>query len=216
MIESLESIYNRATAQLEQDFLDLSVTDILTKVERVIIRKARTIKRPSDDHYQVSSRVPAYYNPNNHTVYLNEIVLKRVSAAKAYNVCYHELVHAISNHHTWKHTSRSYFRSGVKIEVYYSNNYECKHRALNEGITQYLTNTNTEATEPAYQNEVVLVQKIAKTLGKRVLVEAVVLGKGNILQNLFDARYGQDSFEHFSSCLDKKDYQTANNIIDAS
>jgi hypothetical protein len=74
----------------------------------------------SNDHYRSkTSKVPAYYNPNTHTVHLNIEVLEKASDRLIENIYYHELLHATSHHaRLTLRNGTNVLKSGLKIQAW--------------------------------------------------------------------------------------------------
>jgi hypothetical protein len=213
MVNDLRHIFAEATSIVSTHFNTPELNQSLTHVEIDVVDSKGMAESLNLDNYRLKSRVPAYYNPNNHTIYLNKDILYKLKPSTILNICYHELLHAISAHKTWNEKRKTFFQSGLKLEIYEFSTYKCKNRALNEGIVQYFTNKHTNAPEPAYLNEVSLVGHVTSVLGENTFQNALLTGDHNQLQQKFDAIYGINKFEQFSAALDKKEFIFAASLL---
>lgn len=198
---------------------DLPCTIIRNRVAQVTV----SVKDASDmakningDNYRRYLNIPAYYDPNDHTVFLNRQALTRTSEATNFIICYHELIHGASVHKNYRNERGSYiFQSGVKIERYGKRTYTCKNKLLNEGLVQFFTvhYNQVRANDYGYAQEVRLVTVIAEHLGTAILEQALFYGEYDKLCTEFDAHFGTGSFARFSSALDRRDYRKAESIL---
>lgn len=170
------------------------------------------------DNYRSYVRVPGYYDPNSHTIFLNKKTFSRTSAQTAFIICYHELVHSLSCHRVVKTKRYQAFQSGIKIERFSPKGYSCLHRALNEGIVQYLTAyyNRIPVEDYAYAKEVALVQQIATTLGHEFIQATLTRGTWRVFKYRFEQHYGANTFECFSQLMDTKHYTEARQILNVT
>ncbi len=204
----------QALSLIESHFATASGLSHVSQVTVSIVDARGMAQSLGQDCYRTKSRIPAYYNPNNHTIYLNQDILENTPRTTLLNICYHELVHAVSKHHTWREGTKSFFQSGLKLEIYHKQSYICRYRALNEGVVQYFTNTHTEATEPAYQKEVAVVTKLVQALGEETVRQASIEGNISLLQEAFALTFPHTSLDALAELLDRKKYDTALSILD--
>ncbi len=209
MVSDIAAIFREAYKAIQPN-LTAAQLELLASTEVAIVTShelGRSLGRSS------AVRVPAYYNPNDHTIYLNKSILAHTTAKKIFNICYHELTHATSYHHTWQEGRASYFQSGLKLEVYRGAAYSCHHRALNEGVVQFLTNAETQGLEPAYQDEVTCIAFMMMVIGITVVKQTLAQGSLHRLEETFHAHFGDNTFQTFSRLLDKKEYHAAQQLL---
>lgn len=211
MTHELYSIFLKAQAKLSSDFNNEAVKTHLHTL------KVRTYNnRPSSrgtDQYRAKSRVPAYYDPNCHTIYLNSLLLGELRESTVYNVCYHELVHAASYHHSYPANDGAVvYQSGIKLEIYRGSNYACRNRGLNEGTVQSIANKNT-IQEVAYSQEAELVELAQDSIGTEPFYNALFEGEVFALETTFNAYFGKGTFRQFATALDKRDFETARDLV---
>lgn len=166
-----------------------------------------------DEYRSKTSKIPAYYNPNTHTVHLDVSILKQTDQNTVENIYYHELVHASSHHARIIDNGRKILKSGLKIQMWDQDNCQTTlHRGLNEGLTQYLANSYTDAG-PAYKNEVAIIGRITGLIGLRALKNAYFGPAINQLEQYIDAKFGAGAFYRLSSLTDQKDFTTIAALI---
>ncbi len=192
---------------------------IAARIKRISVASTDTAhinKNLRHDQYRRFVRVPAYYDPNNHTVYLNTPVIRRGPHLTRYIICYHELLHGASVHRNYKTSLGTHvFQSGIKIERFSQKSYRCINRQLNEGCIQYVAthNNNVPSNRYGYAEEVALVEKLALVIGRDVIHSALFYGKLDHLITEFEAVFGRKTFALFSRHLDRRNYQAAREIL---
>jgi len=167
------------------------------------------------DNYRRKRSIPAYYDPNIHTVFLNDTALTGYDDTTLFVICYHELVHSASLHISYNLAALNVFQSGIKFERYYQTDYKCFNRLLNEGIVQYFTTANNgfDYTNFGYPREVALVVTLATDLGSVCIKNALLYEDYPQFKVRFEAIYGHESFAHFTELLDNRDYVGAQSIL---
>lgn len=205
MTTRIKDTFASAYKTIAADFSSETTNDHLANIKMAPL----TAPVRGGDQCKAKNRVPAYYNPNNHTIYFNRAILNTLSETTIYNICYHELLHAISCHQSYDTTTATVFQSGIKMEFYSGGPYRCVNRGLNEGIVQYLTNVHTHTYEHAYKNEVYLVAQAISFIGLDPFLTAFFEGEVSVLESSFDEVFGQGAFTDFARAIDNKDYDKA-------
>jgi hypothetical protein len=204
------SVKERIAHDLHGHF-DTSVLDTLT----LSMSRTRQQGKSADQYRSKTSKVPAYYNPNNHSVHLNVSVLEAASEELVENICYHELVHAASHHAKFLANGRKVLKSGLKIQVWdETDTQQTLHRNLNEGMTQYIANSYTNGGS-AYRNEVTIVGKLIQRIGLSELRAAYFGADIDKLEEKVRVTLGEGVFEELSTLLDQKEYEAAEALVNA-
>lgn len=196
------------------DSFDTSLFDYLT----LSLSRVRSSPHATSDNYYRSrvsktSRVPAYYNPNSHSIHLNLTVLEAANEKLIENIYYHELVHAASNHTRIQKENLKILKSGLKVQVWDETNHQItQNRSLNEGVTQYFANTYTSGG-PAYKNEVKIIGRLVRKIGLRELKNAYFGPAIDGLEHKVNVTLGDDTFETLSEIVDNKEYERAMNLV---
>lgn len=182
---------------------------------RLVIGSSRSGRPAANDQYRSkSANVPAYYNPNTHAVYLNRTLLDKASPKIVHNICYHELLHAVSHHASINYQGRRILKSGLKIQMWDDENRQrVIHRGLNEGLTQYLANSHTDGG-PAYREEVRIVGRLTQLIGLQPLNAAYFGPSIDRLERQLSAKLGVNSLNDLSELIDKKNYSAAMAYMD--
>lgn len=197
------------------DSFNTSIFDYLT----LSLSRVRRSPHAGSDHYYRSraskaSRVPAYYNPNSHSIHLNLQVLEAANERLIENIYYHELVHAASNHTRTHKENLKILKSGLKVQVWDESERQITlNRSLNEGVTQYFANTYT-AGGPAYKNEVKIIGRLIRKIGLRELKNAYFGPAIDELERKVNATLGDNTFETLSELVDTKEYDRALALVD--
>jgi hypothetical protein len=209
------TVFSAAKHNIASDFPQHMSQTRLARTHHAVVNPNVMASDLYGDNYRSTVRIPGYYNPNNHTIYLNKKTLPTLSEQTAYIICYHELVHSISAHRVKKTADYQLFQSGLKRETFQGGRYRCLHRLFNEGIVQYLTTyyAGVSSDNYAYAREVALVELLVADLGHDLIKNTLLDGNCENLQAHFDAHYGTGSFTRFSTLLDKKAYERAEKII---
>jgi hypothetical protein len=212
----VENVFYQAKVKILQDYSDRTITNRISTIKLATVTSKEMARTLSADSYTSAKSVPAFYDPNNHTVFLNSRAISKADSTTSFIICYHELMHAASHHVNYQIHEANIFQSGIKIETYLSNNYSCTNRLFNEGIVQFLT-TDNNLVDPArfgYYQEVRLITRLVHDLGKKLLEQAIFNGAHGFFMTRFDEHYGRGRFAEFSLALDKKHYQGAEMILD--
>lgn len=182
---------------------------------RLVIGSSRSGRPAANDQYRSkSANVPAYYNPNTHAVYLNRTLLDKASPKIVHNICYHELLHAVSHHASINYQGRRILKSGLKIQMWDDENRQrVIHRGLNEGLTQYLANSHTDGG-PAYREEVRIIGRLTQLIGLQPLNAAYFGPSIDRLERQLSAKLGVNGFNDLSELIDKKNYSAAMAYMD--
>ncbi len=171
-------------------------------------------RRGSNDQYRSkTAKVPAYYNPNSHTVHLNVNVIESADEDLVENIYYHELVHAGSHHARMSFDGMRILKSGLKIQTWNEEDEALTlHRGLNEGFTQFIANSYTNGGS-AYKREVEVIGRLVKKIGLQDLKEAY-FGPGiDALERKISAVLGAGVFQQLSALVDAKEYDEALALI---
>ncbi len=186
---------------------------VMTNLGLALSQHNRTQAGTSDQYRSKAAKVPAYYNPNTHTIHLNISVLESTTAQVVENIYYHELVHAASHHARLTVKGRRVLKSGLKVQLWDEENKEIiLNRGLNEGMTQYLANTFTEGG-PAYRREVAILGRIIQRIGLADLRAAYFGPAIDQLEKKMAVTFGPNVLNQLSAFLDRKDYETAEALI---
>ena len=171
-------------------------------------------KKSSDQYRSKRAAVPAYYNPNSHTVHINTTVLEDADTELTENVFYHELVHAASHHGPVEHETLKVLKSGLKMQVWNTSGRQIVlNRSLNEGFTQYVANMYTSGG-PAYKGEVEIVGRLIGKLGLNELKNAYFGPHIAELEQKTNIVLGHGVFERIAKALDNKDFELAHALLD--
>lgn len=207
--ESLFVVIKQRVAHDLRDHFDTTVLDSLT----ISMSRIRRRSSNSDQYRSKTAKVPAYYNPNNHSVHLNLAVLEVASESLVENIYYHELVHAASHHAKFFLNGKKVLKSGLKVQVWDENDsQQILHRSLNEGMTQYIANTYTTGGS-AYKNEVAIIGKLVQKIGFSELRAAYFGSEIDKLEEKIRVTLGSDIFQELSALVDKKEYAAAEALI---
>lgn len=198
-------VKNRVIQDLGDNF-SMSLFDDLTLS---LNYKKRSRLNSNDQYRSRAAKIPAYYNPNTHSVHLNINVLENAADDLVENIYYHELVHAGSHHAKMSHDGLKILKSGLKIQMWDENDRPTTlHRGLNEGFTQYLANTYTHGGS-AYRREVEIVGRLIQRIGIAPLKEAY-FGPGiNVLEKKMAMTLGANVLNQLSALVDAKEYDDA-------
>lgn len=171
-------------------------------------------KSGSNDQYRSKeAKIPAYYNPNSHTIHLNVKLLEKAAPQLVENVYYHELVHASSHHSKMAIRDLTVLKSGLKIQFWDEDNQQTViHRGLNEGLTQYFANHFT-AGGPAYRNEVKIIGRLIRRLGLTPFKKAYFSCELEGLETQAEVTLGQGVLNQISALVDIKEYEQAEALI---
>ncbi len=212
---SIDSIFSSSQDQLSLSLGSLSLAYKVQSVAFKPVSKQTIVSRLKKYVPESQSRIPGYYDPNYHAIYLNQCLVRELSQAQIEIICRHEQVHSASFHTTSRSKLARTFRSGIKIEVFYLGKYLCRHRLLNEGLVQYFTLLSLphHPINTAYVQEVKLIRRLSHHLGVSLLEKALFYGDVNKLQTAFDTRWGKKSFYRFSHLVDTKRYGLAAKIM---
>lgn len=171
-------------------------------------------KTGSNDQYRSKeAKIPAYYNPNTHTIHLNVGLLEKAQPQLVENVYYHELVHASSHHSKMDIKGLNVLKSGLKIQIWDEDDQQTViHRGLNEGLTQYFANRFT-AGGPAYRNEVKIVGRLIRRLGLTPFKKAYFGCGIESLETQAEVTLGRGILNQISALVDAKEYERAEALI---
>lgn len=195
------------------DLGDSFSADILDELTLSLSHQKAPHYRSTDEYRSRPAKVPAYYNPNTHTIHLNIDVLDSADDQLVENIYYHELVHASSHHARMTFDGQKILKSGLKVQVWDEDeNQVTLHRGLNEGITQYLANSFT-AGGPAYKSEVAIIGKLISKIGMKPLKEAYFGSAIDQLETHVAARFGAGTFQRLSQLVDAREYEAAAALI---
>lgn len=208
-----EVFFNTIKERVATDLGDAFDASLLDTLALSLTQTQRSRLRSNDQYRSRAAKIPAYYNPNTHTVHLNTNVLEVASNELVENIYYHELVHASSHHAKMQHDGLKILKSGLKIQMWDENDKQVvMHRGLNEGLTQYFANCNTPGG-PAYRREVQIIGKLIQKIGLAPL-KAAYFGSGiDQLEEQMSATFGQGFFNHLSALVDAKEYDAAEALI---
>ncbi len=215
LMTNVYTVFSDAKHTIASHFQNNAAQQRLQTVRYELVDAATMAQHLYGDNYRSSVRVPGYYDPNSHTIFLNKKTLPQTAPETAYIICYHELVHSLSAHHEIKTTEYQAFQSGIKIEVFSKRGYRCYHRALNEGMVQFLTtqNAHVPSDKYAYAKEVGIIEKIADTLGRAIIHHTITTGDWRIFKKKLDDYYGAQTFQKLSAHMDKKQYTQAHMLL---
>lgn len=167
----------------------------------------------NDQYRSRTSKVPAYYNPNNHSIHLNIAALESASDELVENIYYHELVHAASHHAKFITGDTKVLKSGLKVQVWDEfDQQQTLHRSLNEGMTQYIANTYTKGGS-AYKREVTIIGKLIQRIGLVELRGAFFGADIDKLEEKVRVTLGDNAFQELSRLVDKKEYEAAEALV---
>lgn len=173
----------------------------------------RSRHRQNDQYRSKTAKIPAYYNPNSHTVHLNIGVVEQAEPTVVENIYYHELVHASSHHAQMSRSSQSVLKSGLKIQLWDINgNPVTLHRGLNEGLTQYLANMYTSGG-PAYRREVTIIGKLVRRIGLAPLKAAYFGADIDKLEMVMNVVLGTGALQRLSKLVDAKQFDEAEALL---
>ncbi len=216
LMTNVYTVFSDAKHSVASHFSTPESQKRLESVRYAFVNPSTMAQQLYGDNYRSSVRVPGYYDPNSHTIFLNKKTLPQISTQTAYVICYHELVHSVSAHHEVKTAGYQAFQSGIKIEVFSPRGYRCYHRALNEGMVQYLTahNNHLPSQKYAYAKEVAIVERLAEDLGHAIIYNTMTSGDWRDFKKQLDTRYGSHTFHLLSGYMDKKQYAKAHALLD--
>jgi len=211
----VKKIFLAAQKKIIEDFSCPIVSDRLESIDCCLDTASSLSRNLRQDNYRDTTRIPAYYDPNNHTVFLNRSCLAFTPEKIIFVICYHELVHGASLHVNYDLPGVSVFQSGIKFERYHKRNYRCFNRLLNEGIVQFLTVDNNQLSvqDYAYVKEVMIVQELVHQLGLTVVKKALLYEQYTQLKTRFEERFGPSSFTTFTQDIDQKQYHKAYHFL---
>ncbi len=192
------------------DSFDSSLLDELS----LSLSHRRYSPTTAGDHYRSrAAKVPAYYNPNSHTIHLNVGILESAERDLIENIYYHELLHAASHHARITTDTEKILKSGLKIQVWDTHDRQkTLHRSLNEGLTQYFANLNTQGGS-AYRNEVTVIGKLIQRIGMSELKDAYFGSGIDRLERKVRVTMGESVFERLSLLVDTKHYEAAVTLL---
>lgn len=166
-----------------------------------------------DRYLSPTTKSPAYYNPNSGTIHVNESLIRKVSPNVLENILYHELAHAASHHAQMTIDGARVLKSGLKIQTYDKANHPITlNRGLNEGFTQYITNSQT-TFGPAYRQEVAIIGQLVRKIGLKPFKLAYFGPAINQLEQILSAIFGSETWNEVSHALDTKQFGLAKQII---
>ncbi len=211
----MRHIFLSALQKIAADLKDTESTSKLNAIKLRILPAHSFAKSLHATQYRRYTHIPAYYDPNGHSVYLNQDALLGMPAKTIHLICYHELVHAVSRHDDYWQNNVHFFQSGLKIETYRDHNYTCANRLLNEGITQFLTVyfNNVESKDYAYRDEVKLIEQLVGVIGFEAVRDALLSGKIQNFIAAFEFHFGRGQFHAFTNALEKQNYSAAQSIL---
>lgn len=204
-----ETMKQRIAADLTGHF-DTTVLDNLK------LSMSRTKRRgnSSDQYRSRTAKVPAYYNPNNHSIHINLSVIERAPESLVENIYYHELVHAASHHSKFMMDDKKVLKSGLKVQIWDDDDTQrTLHRNLNEGMTQYIANSYTQGGS-AYKNEVAIIGKLIQKIGMSELRAAYFGADIDKLEEKVRVTLGEGVFQELSVLVDEKQYEAAEVLLD--
>jgi hypothetical protein len=211
----VQDIFYRAHNKLLEDLSCSTVESRMHNIHVQIVTSQAMVTNLKADNYERFAHIPAYYDPNIHTIFLNKTHLSSLPSKTIFIVCYHELIHGASLHVSYKLPGVNVFQSGIKFERYRTNQYKCYNRLLNEGMVQYLTTyyNKLDSEQFAYPKEVGVVKQIAQDLGVEVVKNALLYEQYTHLKTRFDAFYGQDTFAQLTDSMDKRAFRKVKLIL---
>ncbi len=160
-----ESYFVSLKQRVIQDLGDYFCATRLDELTLALSQSRRSRSQTNDQYRSRQAKVPAFYNPNTHTIHLNISALEAADGSLVENIYYHELVHAASHHARIFNDNHKSLKSGIKIQVWDQNDNQTTHyRHLNEGITQYFANSFTSGGN-AYKNEVAIIGRLVQRIG---------------------------------------------------
>jgi len=209
------TIFRTAQLAIRNDFSRSGIQERINAIHVKLVDPAEIAKNLHVDNYRRYVTVPAYYDPNAHTVYLNKPVLSEEPEPTIRFVCYHELLHGASTHQDYTDGNAHIYQSGLKIERYENGRYMCQNRLLNEGCIQFLTKQHNPVpiNGYAYQYETDLVAHMAKKIGIKLITNALFHHGYQDLIEAFQSQYGPGSFYRFSRLIEKRKYDEASTLI---
>lgn len=211
----IDSLFINAKQRLTNGLPAPELHARLSTLAMEVVAPATMVHNLTGDNYRNYTRIPAYYDPNTHTIFINRAIVPDVNEKTLYTICYHELVHGASYHSTYTEGDAQVFQSGIKTERYGDGWYTCAHRLLNEGIVQYFTvkHTNQNHENLAYKHEVAIVKQLIEKLGEPVISRALYYGTVTELEDVFNRNFGAGTFFTFSRHIDKRRYSEAEAMV---
>lgn len=208
-----ETFFVEIKHRVLNDLGDSFDTGRLAHLSLSLTHNSRSRFHSNDQYRSKTAKIPAYYNPNSHSVHLNVGVLESASSTLVENIYYHELVHASSHHAKMEYDGCKILKSGLKIQMWDEQDKQIVlHRGLNEGLTQYFANSHT-AGGPAYRREVQIVGKLIHKIGLSTLKSAYFGPAIDQLELKMRATFGADIFQELSVLVDEKRYDEAEALI---
>lgn len=213
MFDSYEQFFVTMKQRVMTDFGAHFDTSRLDHLSLSLSRTKSRMNSSGDQYRSRTAKVPAYYNPNTHTVHLNLNILEHASFNLIENVYYHELMHAASHHARIAHDNQKVLKSGLKIQVWDENDQQrTLHRSLNEGVTQYFANLES-ANGAAYRREVQVIGKLIQRIGLNEIRAAYFGPAIDQLERRMHVSIGEGAFEELSELVDAKEYESAEALL---
>lgn len=208
-----ESFFVDVKQRVLRDLGDSFSPNLLNDLSLSLNYKKRSALNSNDQYRSRTAKIPAYYNPNSHTIHLNISVIESAEPTLIENIYYHELVHASSHHARLTHNGMKILKSGLKIQMWDENDKQVTlHRGLNEGLTQYMANSHTSGG-PAYRREVSIVGQLIQKIGLQPMKAAYFGPAIDQLEKKMAVTYGANTFNQLSSLIDEKRYDEAEALI---
>lgn len=211
----IRSIFDQSQKELIHEYNSFFRAYKLLTVTASVVSAARMAELLKPFKQRSPRRIPAFYDPTLHTIYINKSLLRTMRQSDVHTICRHELIHACSFHANERVGDIHQFRSGIKVESFYAlGTYRCQNRMLNEGLVQYFTLQGLGTTEAeAYKHEVAIVGQLEHVIGQAVLGRALFSGELSQLQSAFDGVFGDGKFLKFSQAVDDKHFSLARAIL---
>lgn len=208
-----ESLFIAAKQRVTTDLGDNFQASLFDSLALSLNYKKISSRNTDDQYLAKTAKVPAYYNPNTHTVHLNIGVIENTNDDVVENIYYHELLHACSHHARMTLRNGKVLKSGLKIQLWDENDKPTTlHRGLNEGLTQYFANSYTKGG-PAYRREVQIIGRLIRRIGLSDLRAAYFGAAIDQLERKVAAMLGSDAFNRISELVDAKEFDEAEALI---
>ncbi len=160
------------------------------------------------EYQKLIHKTVAFYDPNEHIVFLNINILVKMPDSLAEEVLVHEFIHAIGNHSMKKTKHKIVLYSGLKRQIFHRGASFTRFQALNEGYVQYICNNLSKRVSDTYINEYNFVKKLINIFGEQAIDEAFMGDEENFV-SLVENTLGFEKFELACRRLDNKEYKKA-------
>lgn len=161
--------------------------------------------------YQPEYRIPAFYDPNKDTVYINEPLSRELDKQLLTDIFHHELIHAIGDHSITEKEAEVTYKSGLKLQVVRGRKEYSYFKGLNEGFVQYLSNqiTGKRQNPQAYRREVAIVGQLVEKIGLTVFWQAFFYDQLSPLYQQAELKLGKGSLRKIDARMNKGNYRGA-------